>query len=91
MADKKITLKIIASDAPIDKRVPEKADMVIMRCVTGDLGVLPGHTPISMVLDTGTFRIYNDGVESKVAVGGGVASVSDDVVTVLTESVEWIA
>ena len=40
----------------------EKADMVIMRCVDGDLGVLPGHA-VSAALGDGIFRIINDGVE----------------------------
>ena len=90
MADKKIELKIISPGQKVDKRMPETADMVIMRCVTGDLGVLPGRAPCSMVLGEGVLRILNDGKENRMNISGGVASVSHDVVTVMTEHIEWI-
>ena len=90
MAGKKIDLKIISPGEPIDSRIPATADMVIMRCTTGDLGVLPGRTPCSMVLDEGKLRIFNQGSEVSVKIAGGVASVSKDVVTVLTEKIEFV-
>ena len=90
MADRKIELKIISPGQVIDKRVPKKADMVIMRCLTGDLGVLPGRMPCSMALGTGLLRILNEGDEKKLNISGGIASVSNDVVTVLTETAEWV-
>jgi len=86
MADKKIELKIISPGEPVDDRVPTMVDMVIMRCTTGDFGILPGRMPCSMVLGTGILRIMNDGAESRMEISGGVASVSQDVVTILTES-----
>ena len=85
---KKLELKIISPGQKIDQRVPEMADMVIMRCITGDLGILPGRTPCSMVLGDGTLRIMNEGSEVRMVISGGVANVSNDVVTVLTESAE---
>ena len=90
MADRKVELKIISPGQKIDKRVPKKADMVIMRCTTGDLGILPGRMPCSMALGTGLLRVLNDGDEKRLNISGGIASVSQDVVTVLTESVEWV-
>jgi len=62
----------------------EKADMVIMRCIDGDLGVLPGHVPVSAVLGDGIFRIINDGMEKKLAVFGGIAEIGDDRVNVFS-------
>lgn len=87
---KKLELKIISPGQPVDDRIPTMVDMVIMRCTTGDLGVLPGRLPCSMVLDTGVMRILNEGSETRMTIGGGVANVSQDVVTVLTESAEWL-
>jgi len=90
MAEKKLELKIISPGQPIHKKIPKLADMVIMRCTTGDLGVLPGRSPCSLVLGEGVMRIINEGKEVNVNIGGGVANVSGDVVTVLSEVVEFI-
>ena len=90
MADKKVVLKIISPGQTIDERVPKEANMVILRCVSGDLGILPGRMPCSMSLGTGLLRVINDGDEKRLNISGGIASVSHDVVTVLTESVECV-
>ena len=89
-ASKKLELKIISPGQKIHKRIPTMADMVIMRCTTGDLGVLPGRAPCSVVLGEGEMRILNEGKEINVKIGGGVANVSHDVVTVLSEIVEYV-
>jgi len=89
MADKKIELRVIAPTMATDQqpyKFHKDVDMVIMRCVTGDFGVLPGRVPCSMVLDTGVLRVYDEGSESHVAILGGVAHVGDDVVTILSEA-----
>ncbi len=62
----------------------ERADMVIMRCIDGDLGVLPGHAPISAVLGDGILRYINNGVEKKLAIFGGVAEINDKTVRILS-------
>ena len=50
--------------------------MVVMRCIDGDLGVLPGHEPISTVLGDGILRIHNNGSIKKLALFGGIAQIS---------------
>lgn len=62
----------------------EEADMIIMRCIDGDLGVLPGHEPISTVLGDGILRIINDGVEQKLAVFGGIAEIDEKEVNIFS-------
>lgn len=79
--DKKINLKIIT---PRGLKFVEKADMVIMRCIDGDLGVLPGHEPVSTVLGDGVLRIINNGVEKKLAVFGGVAEIDNTTVNIFS-------
>ena len=88
MADKKVNLRVISPHTATDKRpfkLQKDADMVILRCTTGDLGVLTGRMPCSMVLGTGVLRILDAGKEFRMAVMGGVAHVQDDVVTVLSD------
>ena len=86
MSEKKIRLQIIT---PAQKKVDEYAGMVIMRCATGNMGVLPGHEAYSAVLDFGVLRIINDGSERWIAVYGGLAVIEHDVLTVLTNDAEW--
>ncbi|HHT36621.1 MAG TPA: ATP synthase F1 subunit epsilon [Firmicutes bacterium] len=70
---KKIELKITT---PRGLKFEEEADMVVMRCIDGDLGVLPGHEPISTVLGDGILRIHNNGSIKKLALFGGIAQIS---------------
>ncbi|NLJ57363.1 MAG: ATP synthase F1 subunit epsilon [Tissierellia bacterium] len=81
LANKKINLKITT---PRGVKFVEEADMIIMRCIDGDLGVLPGHAPVSTVLGDGTLRIYNGGIEKKLALFGGIAEIEDTRVNILT-------
>ena len=76
---KKIILNITT---PRGLKLSEEADMVIMRCVDGDFGVLPGHDPVSTVLGDGILRIINDGMEKKLAVFGGVVEVDNTSVNI---------
>ena len=67
--------------------------MVIMRCVNGPWGVLAGHAPCSSVLQYSPLRIINlDNLyqERVIVVYGGIASMKDNVLTVLTSGADWI-
>jgi len=90
MADAaKIDLRVIAPTMATDKspyKFQKLVDMVIMRCTTGDMGILPGRMPVSAELDTGVLRIFDD-TEQKMVVIGGVMHASNNVVTILTDAV----
>ena len=89
MAHKKVNLRVIAPKTATDRKpykLQKDADMVILRCITGDLGILCGRMPCSMVLGNGILRILDEGKEFRMAIMGGVAHVKDDIVTVLTET-----
>ena len=73
-----------------DRRVGKAeltADMVIMRCITGDWGVLPGHEPRMAVLEGGRgpragdggefglLRVVTGDEETRFRVYGGIAEV----------------
>lgn len=78
---KKLNLNITTPRGP---KITENADMLIMRCIDGDLGVLPGHTPVSAILGDGILRIYNDGIEKKLALFGGVVEIDDTTVNIFS-------
>lgn len=62
----------------------EEADMVVMRCIDGNLGVMPGHAPVTAILGDGTLRIVNNGIEKKLAVFGGIVEIKNNVVNVFS-------
>ena len=89
MADRKLKLRVISPRTATDKRpykLQKDSDLVILRCTTGDLGILVGRMPCTMILGSGVLRSINDGKEYHMAIIGGVAHVSDDEVTVLTDN-----
>ena len=74
---------------PTQVKVDEEIDMAVMRCVTGEMGVLYNHEAYSSVLDYGTLRLINEGQERKIAVYGGLASIGGNTLTILTDDAEW--
>ena len=85
-ADAKLRLRVVTNESV---KYDEDADMVILRCVTGDMGILYGHEACSAILDDGVLRIIKDGEESRMAVFGGIAQVLDNAVTILTNDAQW--
>ncbi|WP_018132962.1 F0F1 ATP synthase subunit epsilon [Effusibacillus pohliae] len=80
---------------PVEIVTPERkvfsgdAQMVIARGGAGDLGVLPGHTPLATTLKISAVRIkLPDGSEQLIAVSGGFMEVKPDKVTILAEAAE---
>jgi F-type H+-transporting ATPase subunit epsilon len=88
MADTKLKLHLQII-TPNDVKLGEDADMVIMRCTTGDMGIMPRHKSISAILDYGALRILNDGSERRMAVFGGIAQVQNDEVIILANDAQW--
>jgi F-type H+-transporting ATPase subunit epsilon len=64
------------------------AEMLVARTTEGELGVLPGHTPLlGQLAEPGQVRIKQaGGQELSYDVSGGFLSVSREGVTVLAES-----
>ncbi len=73
-----------------DRKVWEgEAKFVRARSVAGELGILPGHTPLLGVLVEGDVSIDGlDGGRKTVTVDGGFLSVDSDVVTIVAEHVD---
>jgi len=86
MATRKLHLRITT---PEDVKYDDEAEMVIMRCITGDMGILAHHEATSAILDYGVLRVINDGDERRMAVFGGIAQVMNNVVTILANDAQW--
>ena len=72
-----------------DRKVWEgEASMVSARSIDGDLGILPGHTPVLAVLVEGEVTIHTSGAPQNVTIDGGFLSVDDDKVVVVADRVD---
>ncbi len=60
--------------------------MVVVPCSEGDIGVLPGHTPLIGTVRPGVVDIHDDGkVTESIFVSGGFVEVTPDRCTLLAE------
>jgi F-type H+-transporting ATPase subunit epsilon len=61
-------------------------DMVVIPASEGDIGVLPNHSPMIVLLRGGTIAIYEGGkVTDKLYVSGGFAEITTERCTVLAD------
>lgn len=61
--------------------------MLVAKGAGGELGIMPGHTPLVTLLQPGPIRVLlEDGTEEIVYVSGGVLEVQPHVVTVLADT-----
>ena len=78
----------VALVSPTQQVWTGEAAFVSARTTEGELGVLPGHAPLFGVLVDGAVSITSsDGSIKEFNVSGGFLSVSNDRVSILTESV----
>jgi len=84
MADK-IQLEVVTPERRV---LADPVDMVTVPGLGGELGILPGHTPLISQLQTGVLTYVADGKSSQLHVSGGFVEVRDDHVSVLAEVAE---
>lgn len=85
---------------PIDLEIvsPEKlllsrpVDMVVIPAAEGEMGVLPDHAPMIVLLQGGVIRLYEGGqITERLYVSGGFAEVTGQRVTVLATEATPVA
>ncbi len=65
-----------------------EATIVVARTASGDVGIMPGHTPLLSVLESGPVTIRTAEGPVVVAVHGGFISFSDNKLSILAEMAE---
>jgi len=73
---------------PERRALVESVGMVTVPGLGGELGILPGHTPLISQLQTGVLSYTKDGKSFQLHVSGGFIEVRDDHVSVLAEVAE---
>jgi len=66
----------------------ESVDEVRVPGLNGELGILPGHTPLISQLQTGVLTYTQGGSARRLHVSGGFVEVKDDRVSVLADMAE---
>ena len=80
------TLKIITPDRVFYEK-PVK--MVEFNTVEGDIGVLPGHIPMTVIIKPGVLTITEEDNSREAALHAGFAEILQNQVTILAEIIEW--
>lgn len=76
-----VALEIVS---PTRLLLSRPVDMVVVPAAEGELGVLPGHAPMIVLLRGGLVRIFEAGKEtSRLFVGSGFAEITPERCTVL--------
>lgn len=73
---------------PERKVYGQEADMIIVRGVEGELGILPNHIPLVTPLKIAPLEVKKGGVREVIAISGGFMEVRKDKVVILAESAE---
>src|SRR5688572_14152195 len=81
----KLQLEVVTPERRV---VEEAVDAVTIPGLGGELGILPGHTPLISQLQTGVLSFTQGGTAQQLHVSGGFVEVKDDKVSVLAEVAE---
>lgn len=73
---------------PERKVFAEEANMIIVKGVAGELGILPNHIPLVTPLKVAPVTVKQNGKQVYIAVNGGFMEVRKDKVVILAESAE---
>lgn len=84
--DRKFTLRIIAPDRVFYE---DEVEMVEFTTTEGEIGVLPGHIPMTVIVSPGILTIHEADGEKTAALHAGFAEVLPKQITVLAEIIEW--
>jgi F-type H+-transporting ATPase subunit epsilon len=83
-----LNVEIVAVDRKIWSG---EATFLFTRTTSGEIGILPRHSPlVAQLVDDAMVRVERDGdSDLRIAVDGGFLSVTEESVTVLAESAEF--
>jgi len=66
----------------------QPVDMLVARAIDGDIGIMPGHTPLVTALETSVLKIIKDGEETPVPISDGFLEVKPDQINVIVRTAE---
>lgn len=84
--DRKFILRIIAPDRVFYE---DEVEMVEFTTTEGEIGVLPGHIPMTVIVSPGILTIHEPDGEKTAALHAGFAEILPQQITILAEIIEW--
>ncbi len=84
--DRKFTLRIVAPDRVFYE---DRVEMVEFTTTEGEIGVLPGHIPLTVIISPGILTIHEAEKEKTAALHSGFAQILPEGITILAEIIEW--
>ena len=66
-----------------------KASMLEFNTTEGEIGVLKGHIPMTVIIEPGILTITEEEQPKNAALHAGFAVINPDSVTILAEIIEW--
>lgn len=67
----------------------EEIEMVVLRTIEGDLGILKNHIPLVTPLSIGKVKIISNGQTREAAISAGFVHVDREKTVVITDTAEW--
>ncbi len=67
----------------------EEVEMIVVRTVDGDIGIMDKHTLLVSPLNIGKVRIKRNGQFKEAAISDGFVQVEDEYTRIITDSAEW--
>ena len=86
MAEKSFNLRIITPDRVFYEG---ETEMVEFNTTEGQVGVLPGHIPLTVIIKPGILHIHEAEGEKTAALHAGFAEILPEGITILAEIIEW--
>ena len=86
MAEKEFTLRVVTPERIFYEGT---AQMVEFNTTEGQIGVYPGHIPLTVIVSPGVLRIHEAEGERDAALHAGFAEILPDGISILAEVVEW--
>lgn len=86
MAEKSFNLRIITPERVFYEG---EAEMVEFNTTEGQVGVLPGHIPLTVIVKPGILHIHEAEGEKSAALHSGFAEILPEGITILAEIIEW--
>ena len=79
------TLRVVSPEGNVLK---EEAEFVVLPGETGEIGILPNHTPLITAMNIGVIRYTVNGTIHRISTSGGFVEVADNKVTILADTAE---
>jgi len=86
MADNLMKLKIVSPDRVFYEGKVQKVEF---NTSLGEIGVLPKHIPLTVIIEPGLLSLYSEKETKQAALHAGFAEILPEAVTILAEVIEW--